>query len=380
MGSRRSSSTSTTTACSSTGCRPTSTRAAATEALTSLAGRFDRASSGSTFDDATPGAHRTSSTGSRTAAYQERLGYRRGPGDGRQPGRSGRATGRRPGTRCGRRTRAGTSSAEYAASVAGRARPPTSSTRWRPTGRRRACRPSSRSTAGSSSTGSPEQVTLDNAEIVAEIENRTDGGADVFDAAEQEVVGMLRGRFTVPRWYDTQSDDTCSYGRHSGHSCKIIGEGGRRGSCRSRSLGWTRGGRRGGQRWQSRPVPQVPLGHVRRGHRPGPRHRAAAAGAEGAADQPRLPVQRPARLRQDLQRAHPRPQPELRAGADARPVRRLRLVPRARARTAPARSTSSRSTPRATAASTTPATCASAPSSRRSATATRCTSSTRRTW
>lgn len=53
--------------------------------------------------------------------------------------------------------------------------------------------------------GSPEQVTLDNAELVAEIENRTDGGADVFDAAEGEVIGMLRGRFSgFLRWYDAQ--------------------------------------------------------------------------------------------------------------------------------------------------------------------------------
>jgi hypothetical protein len=53
--------------------------------------------------------------------------------------------------------------------------------------------------------GSPEQVTLDNAELIAEIENRTDGGADVFDAAEQEVVGMLRGRFSgFLTWYDAQ--------------------------------------------------------------------------------------------------------------------------------------------------------------------------------
>ena len=77
-------------------------------------------------------------------------------------------------------------------------------------------------------------------------------------------------------------------------------------------------------------VPQVPLGHVRRGHRPGPRHRAAARSARGRTDQPRLPVQRAARVRQDVQRPHPGPQPELREGPDPRPVRRVRLVPRAR--------------------------------------------------
>jgi hypothetical protein len=53
--------------------------------------------------------------------------------------------------------------------------------------------------------GSPEQVTIDNAEIVSAIENRTDGGADVFDAAENEAVGMLRGRFAgFLTWYDAQ--------------------------------------------------------------------------------------------------------------------------------------------------------------------------------
>ena len=82
---------------------------------------------------------------------------------------------------------------------------------------------------------------------------------------------------------------------------------------------------------QSRAVPQVPLGHLRRGHRPGPRHRAAAARAGERPHQPRLPVQRPARLRQDLQRPHPGPLAELRPGPDARPVRRVRLVQRARA-------------------------------------------------
>lgn len=53
--------------------------------------------------------------------------------------------------------------------------------------------------------GAPEQVTLDNAELVSEIENRADGGADVFDAAEQEVIGMLRGQFAgFLTWYDNQ--------------------------------------------------------------------------------------------------------------------------------------------------------------------------------
>jgi hypothetical protein len=54
-------------------------------------------------------------------------------------------------------------------------------------------------------TGAPEQVTLDNAELIERIEARTDGGADVFDEAETEVVGMLRGRFAgFLVWYDNQ--------------------------------------------------------------------------------------------------------------------------------------------------------------------------------
>ena len=72
----------------------------------------------------------------------------------------------------------------------------------------------------------------------------------------------------------------------------------------------------------------------------------------------------PARMRQDVQRADPRPLAELRAGADPRSVRRVRLLRRARARPAPGTSTSSRSTRPRTAASTTPATCGSGRSSR----------------
>ena len=96
--------------------------------------------------------------------------------------------------------------------------------------------------------------------------------------------------------------------------------------------------------------------------------------------QPRLPLLRPARLRQDLQRPDPGPLAQLREGPDPGAVRRVRLLPWRWPPTAPARSTSSRSTRPATAASTTPATCASAPSSRRLAAASRSTSSTRRTW
>lgn len=55
-------------------------------------------------------------------------------------------------------------------------------------------------------TGAPEQVVLANEAIVQDIENRTDGGADVFDAAERdEVVPMLRARFgNFLTWYDAQ--------------------------------------------------------------------------------------------------------------------------------------------------------------------------------
>ena len=86
---------------------------------------------------------------------------------------------------------------------------------------------------------------------------------------------------------------------------------------------------------EPRPVPQVPPEHVRRGHRPGARHRSAAAGAPQRQGQPRLPVLRPARLRQDVQRPHPGPLAQLRAGPDARPVRGVRLLRRAGAATAP---------------------------------------------
>jgi DNA polymerase-3 subunit gamma/tau len=55
-----------------------------------------------------------------------------------------------------------------------------------------------------------------------------------------------------------------------------------------------------------------------------------AAGAAQPADQSRLPVQRPARLRQDVQRAHPGPLLNCEQGADARPVRAVRVLRRAR--------------------------------------------------
>ena len=51
--------------------------------------------------------------------------------------------------------------------------------------------------------------------------------------------------------------------------------------------------------------------------------RAALAQQPG---QPRLPLLRPARLRQDHQRPDPGPRAQLRAGADRRPVRRVRLA------------------------------------------------------
>ena len=90
--------------------------------------------------------------------------------------------------------------------------------------------------------------------------------------------------------------------------------------CRHRWLGFMRG-------VPPRAVPPLPAGDLRRGHRPGPRHRAAARRAREQPGQPRLPLLRPARLRQDDQRPDPGPRAQLRAGADRRPVRRVRQLP-----------------------------------------------------
>ena len=76
-----------------------------------------------------------------------------------------------------------------------------------------------------------------------------------------------------------------------------------------------------------RAVPALPAGDLHGGHRPGPRDRAAARGAGGQPGEPRLPLLRAARLRQDDQRPDPGPRAELRAGAGRRPVRRVRLLP-----------------------------------------------------
>ena len=62
----------------------------------------------------------------------------------------------------------------------------------------------------------------------------------------------------------------------------------------------------------------------------GARHRAADPGAEQRPPQPRVPVQRPARLRQDLQRPDPGPLDELRRGPDADPLRGVPVVHRPR--------------------------------------------------
>ncbi len=127
-------------------------------------------------------------------------------------------------------------------------------------------------------------------------------------------------------------------------------------------------------------LPQVPPRQLRRGQGAGPRHRSAAAGAAQRAHPPRLPVQRSPRLRQDLQRAHPGPVAQLRAGPDPRPVRDLRQLRRARAaRPGLARRRGDRRG-LATVASTTPGTCASGRSTRRCPAGTRSTSSTRPTW
>ena len=98
---------------------------------------------------------------------------------------------------------------------------------------------------------------------------------------------------------------------------------------------------RGARRWTplgcqrvARAVPPVSARDVRRGDRPGARHRAADGRAGQGPDQPRLPVLRSARLRQDDQRPDPGPLPELRAGPHRHPVRRVRLLPRPGARRA----------------------------------------------
>ena len=71
---------------------------------------------------------------------------------------------------------------------------------------------------------------------------------------------------------------------------------------------------------EPRPVPPLPPRLLRRGEGPRARHRPTSAGALQWADPPRLPVLRSARMRQDLERAHPGPLAQLREGPDARPV------------------------------------------------------------
>ena len=88
-----------------------------------------------------------------------------------------------------------------------------------------------------------------------------------------------------------------------------------------------------------RALSALPSRDLRRGHRAGPRDRAAACGSRGQPGEPRLSLLRSSRLRQDHVGAHPGPLAQLRAGAGRRPVRRVRLVPRPRARRARARST-----------------------------------------
>ena len=75
-------------------------------------------------------------------------------------------------------------------------------------------------------------------------------------------------------------------------------------------------------------LPAVPAGQLCRGQGPGPCHRAAPPGAAQRPGPSCVPVQRAARLRQDVERPDPGPVAELRAGPDSRPVRRLRLVRR----------------------------------------------------
>jgi hypothetical protein len=52
--------------------------------------------------------------------------------------------------------------------------------------------------------GAPEQVNIDSSTVAA-IEARTDGGADVFDAAQHEIMQMLSGDFAgFLTWYKAQ--------------------------------------------------------------------------------------------------------------------------------------------------------------------------------
>ena len=143
--------------------------------------------------------------------------------------------------------------------------------------------------------------------------------------------------------------------------------------CRRRWLGFTRG-------VPPRVVPPLPARDLRGGHRAGARHRAAARGAGEQPGQPRLPLLRTARLRQDDLGPDPGPRAELRAGARSPTPAASATAAATSPAAGPAPSTSSRSTRRPTAASTTPATCARRRSSPRCAASTRSTSSTRRTW
>ncbi len=81
-----------------------------------------------------------------------------------------------------------------------------------------------------------------------------------------------------------------------------------------------------------RPLPALPAGDLPGGHRAGPRDRATTRGPRRQPGQPRLPLLRAARLRQDHQRADPGPVAQLRPGAGGRPVRRVRLLSGARPR------------------------------------------------
>ena len=78
-----------------------------------------------------------------------------------------------------------------------------------------------------------------------------------------------------------------------------------------------------------RPLPSLSPRDVRRAHRAVARDGSAAVGAAARPRQPRLPVQRPARLRQDDVGAHPRPLPQLRRRPHRHPVRHVPELRRA---------------------------------------------------
>ena len=124
------------------------------------------------------------------------------------------------------------------------------------------------------------------------------------------------------------------------------------------------------------PLPALPVASLQRGEGAGPGHPGPAQRGPGGPGGPRLPVQRPAGHRQDLDRPHPGQGAQLHEPPGRRAVLRVRVVPGHRGRRGP--TTSRSSTPPRTTRSRTSATSSSGWRSGRPA-ARRCTSSTRST-